>query len=163
MKLKNADEVFATDLCEPEYAAGYVNISLEEDGVEGLLYSLQKVSKARGMTKVAEESGLNRETLYRTLSPAGNPTIKSLHQLASVLGLRLAILPSSIDHFELPGTQSSLPLELEGVLADLRGQVQSLRVLEENARQFALKRSTPLTPGTRRTTKRRAFAGRHRV
>ena len=46
MQSKDVDELFAADLRDPEYAAGYLNISLREDGVEGFLYALQKVARA---------------------------------------------------------------------------------------------------------------------
>ena len=54
MTLKSIDELFAADLQDPTYAAGYLNIALEEEGVEGFLYALQKVARAQGMSKATE-------------------------------------------------------------------------------------------------------------
>ena len=94
MQLKDVNELFAADLRDPAYAAGYLNISLEEDGVEGFLYALQKVARAHGMSKVAAETEISREALYRSLSEKGNPTIKPLTRVMQSLGLSLTIIPA---------------------------------------------------------------------
>jgi DNA-binding phage protein len=52
MKLKDINEMFADDLRDPAYAAGYLNIAMEDDGMEGFLYALQKVACAQNATNV---------------------------------------------------------------------------------------------------------------
>lgn len=91
MKLKDTDEIFDDDLRDPEYAAGYLNISLEEEGRGGFLYALQKVARAHGMSKVAESSELPRESLYRALSAKGNPGVRTLIRVLDALNLRLTL------------------------------------------------------------------------
>ena len=59
MTLEDINKLFAADLQDPTYAAGYLNIALEEDGVEGFLYALQKAARAQGMSK-ATENGVPR-------------------------------------------------------------------------------------------------------
>jgi probable addiction module antidote protein len=95
--LKDMNEIFADDLRNPEYAAGYLNIAFEDDGVEGFLYALRKVARAHGMTKVAAEAELSRESLYRSLGERGNPGIKPLSRIMGNLGLRLAVEPIVAD------------------------------------------------------------------
>ncbi len=43
------------------------------------------------MVKVAERAGIQRESLYRALSPKGNPTLKTLMAVLDAAGLRLAV------------------------------------------------------------------------
>ncbi len=52
--------------------------------------ALRQVAEAQGMATVAERAGLQREGLYRALSPKGNPTLKTLLILGGA-GLRLAV------------------------------------------------------------------------
>jgi DNA-binding phage protein len=46
-----------------------------------------------GVSKLAEEAELNATSLYRTLSPHGNPELKSLTALLKAMGMRLAVQP----------------------------------------------------------------------
>lgn len=95
MRLKDTNEMFADDLRDPAYAAGYLNISLEDDGIEGFLYALQKVARAHGVSKVAENSCMARESLYRALSDKGNPGVRPLARVLDALGLRLTVTPAT--------------------------------------------------------------------
>ena len=61
-----------------------------EDGDPGLIAAaLGDVARARGMTKVAAEAGLGRESLYKALSPDGNPEFATVLKVIRALGLRL--------------------------------------------------------------------------
>jgi len=51
------------------------------------------VAEARGFKHFAEETNLNRETLYKTLSEDGNPTLDSLTKMLDVLGLDISVKP----------------------------------------------------------------------
>ena len=78
-------------LQDPSQAAGYLTACLEE-GDEVFLIGLRDVVDAHGgMSQLAETTGLNRETLYRTLSENGNPRLSSLGLVIEALGLRLSI------------------------------------------------------------------------
>jgi probable addiction module antidote protein len=73
-------------------AAAYVDDAIEEGDEAGLMQALRNVAEARGgITNVAEKTGLNRETLYRTLSKRGNPQLKSLASILAATGLRLTV------------------------------------------------------------------------
>ncbi len=66
----------------------------ESDEVSTLLVGLRHVAQASGgMTAVAKRAGITRESLYRALSPKGNPTIKSIYPILKALGMRLALKP----------------------------------------------------------------------
>lgn len=78
-----------------EFAAGYLQASIENGESEVLLIALRRVAYARGgMAKLARETGLSRETLYRTLSKNGNPRLTSLRATLAATGLRLIVAPA---------------------------------------------------------------------
>lgn len=84
---------------DPELAATYLDAILE-DGDEGeLLYALQQMAKAYGGVKeIAEQTELNAKTLYRTLSPQGNPEMKTLVAILKAMGMRLSVKPLEDTH-----------------------------------------------------------------
>jgi len=78
------------DLSDPNEATHYLNAVLE-DYPQGFLKALRNVAQARQMAKVAADSGIPRESLYRALSDNGNPTWDTLTAVLAALGLRLSI------------------------------------------------------------------------
>ncbi|HID51504.1 MAG TPA: putative addiction module antidote protein [Anaerolineae bacterium] len=78
-------------LTNPEEAAAYLNAALEENDQELFLLALRDITEARGFSRMARDTSLNRENLYRMLSPTGNPQLSSLNTLLRSVGLRLAI------------------------------------------------------------------------
>jgi probable addiction module antidote protein len=81
------------DLGDPAEAAAYLNAALEDGSQEGFLMALRDVAKARGLTRLARETSLNRENMYRILSEDGNPQLSSLATLLDALGMKLAVEP----------------------------------------------------------------------
>jgi probable addiction module antidote protein len=66
--------------------------NLEECG--GSLLCLRAVAEAYGgLGAVAAQAGISRESLYRALSPKGNPTLKTLVAVLKTVGLRLTVTP----------------------------------------------------------------------
>ena len=79
-------------LRDPKEAAAYLDAALEEGDRAAFLLAIRNVIEALGgMTKIARQTGLNRENLYRVLSEQGNPELNSLEKLLKGLGLRLAV------------------------------------------------------------------------
>ena len=76
---------------DPGYATEYLNEALKEGVQEVFMLALRDVAKARGVSLVAKETDLNRETLYRMLSEKGNSNLSSLNKLLNYLGLTLTI------------------------------------------------------------------------
>lgn len=69
-----------------------------DDRAAGLL-ALRTVAEAYGgLGAVAAEAGINRESLYRALSPKGNPTLNALLAVLKTLGLRLSVEPEDHAH-----------------------------------------------------------------
>jgi probable addiction module antidote protein len=81
-------------LKDPIYAVEYLNAAKRESrGVE--LLALRDVVQAHKVSKVAKDAKLNRETLYRTLSSRGNPTMATLESILKPLGVDWEYRPSS--------------------------------------------------------------------
>ena len=78
---------------DPDFAAVYLAAALDESDQPGgqyaLLAVLRHIAEAQGMASVAERAGIPRESVYRALSPRGNPTLKTLLALLNATGLRL--------------------------------------------------------------------------
>jgi probable addiction module antidote protein len=81
----------AEHLRTPEEMAAYLDAWLEEapDDVAGIARALGDIARAKGMTQVAREAGLSRESLYRALSADGNPSLATVLKVIRALGLRL--------------------------------------------------------------------------
>jgi probable addiction module antidote protein len=69
--------------------AAYLDAVLEEDDPALLAAALGDIARAKGMTNVARESGLARESLYKALSTNGNPEFATVMKVVRSLGLRL--------------------------------------------------------------------------
>ena len=79
---------------DPEFAAEYLNAVLEDGDQEELLLALRHMARAfGGVPGLAEEAQLNATSLYRALSPQGNPELRSLRALLKAMGMRLAVRP----------------------------------------------------------------------
>ena len=76
---------------DPKLAVEYLNSAAEDDDPQTYLLALRSVAEALGMTKVAKASGIPRESLYRALSPTGNPRLSTLHAVLKAAGLKLAV------------------------------------------------------------------------
>jgi probable addiction module antidote protein len=80
---------------DPDFASVYLAAALDESSEPGgqfaLLTALRQIAEAQGMASVAERAGIPRESLYRALSPRGNPTLKTLLALLSATGMRLGV------------------------------------------------------------------------
>ncbi len=77
---------------DAKHAAALLDAALETDDAGDFMAALRLIAEARGgVTKIAEVTGLNRETLYRTLSKNGNPQLSSLLPILRATGLRLSV------------------------------------------------------------------------
>jgi probable addiction module antidote protein len=57
--------------------------------------ALGDIARAKGMTQVARDTGLGRESLYKALSPDGNPELSTLLKVVAALGLQLRAVPAA--------------------------------------------------------------------
>jgi probable addiction module antidote protein len=75
----------------PEEMAAYLDAWLEEapEDAAGIARALGDIARAKGMSQVAKDAGLSRESLYRALSAEGNPSFSTVLKVAKALGVRL--------------------------------------------------------------------------
>jgi probable addiction module antidote protein len=88
------DEAVVRRLREnPTFAVEYLKAALEDaDEPKVLLTALRRVAEARGgVAKVAKAAGIERESLYRALSPRGNPRLSTLVAVTKAVGLKLTV------------------------------------------------------------------------
>ena len=90
-KNQNPPYYVAVHLRTPEEMAAYLDAWLEEapDDAAGIAKALGNIARAKGMTQVAKDAGLSRESLYRALSAEGNPTFATVLKVAKALGMKL--------------------------------------------------------------------------
>ena len=72
-----------------EDMAAYLEAALEDGDPALVAAALGDIARAKGMTLIARETGLGRESLYRALSPGGNPEFATVLKVVRALGLRL--------------------------------------------------------------------------
>jgi len=76
-----------------EMIAAYLDAIMEEGGVALMRTALGDVAKARGMTDLAERTGITRSGLYKALAEKGNPSMDTMDTVLRAMGLRLSISP----------------------------------------------------------------------
>lgn len=89
----------AEHLRTTEEMAAYLDVWLEEypDDVSGIARAIGDLARAKGMTQVAKDAGLSRESLYRALSIDGNPSLATILKVLQALGLRLSVKVAGSD------------------------------------------------------------------
>jgi probable addiction module antidote protein len=82
----------AEHLRTPEEMAAYLEACIEEaDGdATFIAKALGDIARAQGMTQVARDSGLSRESLYKALSGERSPSFDTILKVVSALGLKLS-------------------------------------------------------------------------
>jgi len=77
-----------------DYAAKYLSAAFG-DSPDTFLMALRNVADAqKGLARLADEAGVNRENLYRTLSQQGNPRLDTLWAVLKAIGLRVSMEPA---------------------------------------------------------------------
>lgn len=67
----------------------YLEAALEENDPTLVAAALGDIARAKGMTQIAKKAGLGRESLYKALSPDGNPEFSTVLKVVNALGLKL--------------------------------------------------------------------------
>ena len=91
MKAKSLSYDPAESLTTPEAIEYFVKDAMEDDNASYIVHALGIAARAKGMTKVASDTGLTREALYRSFSEEGNPSLKSTIAVLKSLGFRLTV------------------------------------------------------------------------
>ena len=96
MALKTTRWDVADILKTKEAIAAYLDAVLENGDPELLKDALGAIARSKGMTEIAKEAGLGRSSLYRALSPDGNPEFATVASVLKALGLRLSVARESV-------------------------------------------------------------------
>lgn len=80
-----------------EEVAAYIEAVLEDGDPALIRAAIGDVARARGMTQIAREAGLSRESLYKALSTSGNPSFDTVARVLKTLGVRLSAAPTSLE------------------------------------------------------------------
>ncbi len=81
----------AVDYLDDEQTiAEYLTAALEDPNPDVFLTAVRDVARARGMTQLAKDSGLGRESLYKALSPGAKPRYDTVLKLVHALGIKLS-------------------------------------------------------------------------
>lgn len=94
MKVEWSEWDSADELNTPEDISAFLNAVLELGDPALLPDALGAIARSKGMSAIAEETGLGRESLYKSLSRSGNPRLSTLIKVLGTLGLRLQVAPA---------------------------------------------------------------------
>lgn len=84
----------ASDYLETEEdIVAYLEAAIEEGDPSLMAAALGDIARSKGMTQIARETGLGRESLYKALSIEGNPEFTTIVKVLQALGLRLQVVP----------------------------------------------------------------------
>ena len=82
---------FASNIESREDVALYLSVFLEENNVDGLTQALHHLAKAKGLSNITKETGLNLQRLYRTLTAEDKPKLETVVKIIHALGCKLTI------------------------------------------------------------------------
>ena len=83
----DATEHLATE----EDMAAYLDAALDDGDPSLIVAALGDIARAKGMTQIARDAGLGRESLYKALSTTGNPEFATILKVVSALGLQFHV------------------------------------------------------------------------
>jgi probable addiction module antidote protein len=92
-KLKTSVWDPAEHLETEEDIAAYLEAAFEEGDPSLIAAALGDIARAKGMAQIAHDAGLGRESLYKALSPEGNPEFATIMKVVNALGLKLHASP----------------------------------------------------------------------
>ena len=77
-----------------ETVAAYLSAALDDDDPDLFLTAVKDVARARGMTQLAKDTGLGRESLYKALAPGARPRYDTILKVVRALGVTLHASPT---------------------------------------------------------------------
>jgi len=95
LKMKTSKFEMADYLENEEMIAEYLNTVLEEGDNSDVITAIGHVAKAIGMTKIAEETGLSRPSLYKALSEGAKPQFATIMKVLKAIGGKIQVNPKS--------------------------------------------------------------------
>jgi probable addiction module antidote protein len=93
-KMKSSKFDIAEYLDDEEMVQEYLNAVLEEGDSQEILTAIGHVAKAIGMSKIAEQTGLSRPSLYKALSKNAKPQFDTILKVLRAIGENMKLKPS---------------------------------------------------------------------
>ena len=93
-KISNYDAVEYLE--SEEDMAAYFEAALQENDAGLIAAALGDIARAKGMTQISKKTGLGRESLYKALSPEGNPEFSTILKVVKALGITLHASPINL-------------------------------------------------------------------
>ena len=78
-------------LTNDEVVAEYLSAALEDPNPDVFLAAVGNVAKARGMSAIAQNAGLGRESLYKALTPGAKPRYDTVLKVLQSLGVKISV------------------------------------------------------------------------
>ncbi len=94
-EMKTSKFEIADYLDSKEMIAAYLNTVLEEGNEEDVIIAIGHIAKAIGMTKISEETGLSRTSLYKALSNGAKPQFATIMKVLKAIGGHIKVDPVS--------------------------------------------------------------------
>ena len=123
-RMRDYHQFLLEELSDPIFAAEYLNEARKESR-QVFLKAMRNVAEARRMAVVATQTGLNRESLYKSLSEGGNPCLDTYDSVLNALGLDYVFTAKSQTPVTPPGPSPVLAstkpkqIEIESTDADI--------------------------------------------
>ena len=108
----------AKDFDTPESIAAYLNDAMREGDPAMILSAIGEVARARGMAVLAQDAGLSRNSMYKSLCANGNPSLSTLTKVVNALGLKLTV---AVDNDSAKAELSPSSTEVDGEGASRSG------------------------------------------
>ena len=78
-----------------EMVAEYLNLICQENDPALLLRAIGHVARSKGMAKIAETSGLGRESLYKALDEKAHPRFETVFKVLAAMGIQMRLTPKA--------------------------------------------------------------------
>jgi probable addiction module antidote protein len=97
MRSKKMEKITVADFDPAEYiktaedVVNFLEAAIEENDADFLISAIGDIARSRGMSRLAGELNLDRAGLYKSFSPNGNPSFKTVFNLLDILGFKLKV------------------------------------------------------------------------
>jgi len=91
-KIQVSDFDISEYLNDKEVIAEYLSQILADRNIDELLEALGYIAKAKGITQLAKETGLGRESLYKIFKKGANPRFETILKIVNSLGVKLKVV-----------------------------------------------------------------------
>jgi probable addiction module antidote protein len=138
-RVRDHHEWLLEQLSDPKFAEEYLNEAYN-DSNQMFLKALRNVAEVRKMAAVAQEAGVNRETLYRTLSEEGNPSHTNLRAILEAVGMGFKLVRLQSESIATNPPPLTVPqkanLSIDGISTGFPEQIKSAATISGSFLSF---------------------------